>query len=133
MLKDEYIFKQNIRKQVFSNSTRKLLWFEITKLVIAVKNKFLVLLIVIFGTLSFPLYVGPTERHEEEICNKLALSSVVCCGIAVRIDVCTDNCRPTSLCNTRMHNLASVACSMMECCRVDDTLPERVVTGVSPG
>ena len=29
--------------------------------------------------------------------------------------------------------LSPVACSMMECCRVDDTSPERAVTGLSPG
>jgi len=45
---------------VLSNSTRKLLWFEITKMLIAVKqNKFIVLFIIIFGTLSFPI-VSPT-------------------------------------------------------------------------
>ena len=41
-----------------SNSTRKLLWFEISKMLIAVlKNKFSVLFIIIFGTLSFPWIV----------------------------------------------------------------------------
>jgi len=38
---------------ILSNSTRKLLWFEITKMVIPVKNTFILLFIVIFGTLSF--------------------------------------------------------------------------------
>ena len=34
----------------YENSTRKLLWLEITKLLIAFKkNKFIVLLIIIFG------------------------------------------------------------------------------------
>jgi len=42
---------------MLSNSTRKLLWFEISKPVIAVlkKNKFIVLFIIIFGTLSFSI------------------------------------------------------------------------------
>ena len=36
----------------FTNSTRKLLWFELSEMLIAVlkKNKFIVLFIVIFGT-----------------------------------------------------------------------------------
>jgi len=37
---------------ILSNSTRKLLWFEITKMLIAFRNKFIVLFIIIFGTLS---------------------------------------------------------------------------------
>jgi len=41
---------------ILSNCTRKLLWFEISKKLIAVlKNQSIVLLIVIFGTLSFPI------------------------------------------------------------------------------
>ena len=41
---------------ILSNSARKLLWFEITKILIAVlNNKFIVLFIIIFGTLSFPI------------------------------------------------------------------------------
>ena len=53
MLKYKYIFHT---EAILSNSTRKLLWFEITKMLIAVlKNKLMVLLIIIFGTLSFPV------------------------------------------------------------------------------
>jgi len=37
---------------ILSNSTRKLLWLEITKMLIAFRNKFIVLFIIIFGTLS---------------------------------------------------------------------------------
>ena len=40
---------------MLSNSTRKLLWFEITKtLTAALRNKFIVSFIIIFGTLSVP-------------------------------------------------------------------------------
>jgi len=47
-------FKQNIWKQF----CWKLLWFEISKTLIAVlQNKFIVLFIVIFGTLSFPMEI----------------------------------------------------------------------------
>jgi len=43
---------------ILSNSTRKLLRFEITKMVIAVlKNKIIVLFSIIFGTLSLPIFV----------------------------------------------------------------------------
>ena len=39
-----------------SSSTRKLLWFEITKMLIAVlNNKFIVLSSIIFHTLSFAI------------------------------------------------------------------------------
>ena len=41
---------------VLWNSTRKLLWFEITKILIAVfKNTFIVSFITAVGTLSFPV------------------------------------------------------------------------------
>jgi len=41
---------------ILSNSTRKLLWFEIIKMLIAVlRNKFILSFIRIFGTLSFPM------------------------------------------------------------------------------
>ena len=42
-----------------SNSTRKLLRFEIAKMLIAVlANKFIVSFVIIFGTLSFPIFAG---------------------------------------------------------------------------
>ena len=34
---------------ILSNSTRKLIWFKITKMLIAVKNKFILLFIIIFS------------------------------------------------------------------------------------
>ena len=44
---------------ILSNSTRKVLWFEIIKILIAVKkNKFTVSFIIIFGTLAFPIAPG---------------------------------------------------------------------------
>jgi len=43
---------------VLSNSTRELLWFEITRMSIALKkNKFIVLFNIIFGALSFAIGV----------------------------------------------------------------------------
>jgi len=39
MLKFEYIFQIKYTEAILSNSTRKLLWFEITKILIAVQNK----------------------------------------------------------------------------------------------
>ena len=40
-----------------SNSTRKLLWFEITKMLIAALKKCIVLFNITFGTLSFPMAI----------------------------------------------------------------------------
>ena len=48
-----YFFQVKIMEAILSNSTRKLLWFEITKMVIPVKNTFILLFVVIFDTLSF--------------------------------------------------------------------------------
>jgi len=56
VLKYKYIFQIKYTKAILSNSTRKLLWFEISKMLIAVsKNKFIVLFTIIFGTFSFPV------------------------------------------------------------------------------
>jgi len=53
MLKYRYIFQIKYSEAILSNSTRKLSWFEITKMLIAVKSKFLVSFIIIFGPFSF--------------------------------------------------------------------------------
>jgi len=37
---------------ILSNSSRRLLWFEITKMLTTAKNKFTVLFVIIFSTLS---------------------------------------------------------------------------------
>ena len=42
-------------KTILSNSTRKLLWFEITKMLIRVLKNCIVQFIILFGTLSFPI------------------------------------------------------------------------------
>jgi len=56
MLKYKYIFQLKYTEAVLSNITRKLSWFEITKMLIAVsKNKFAVSFVIIFTTLSFPI------------------------------------------------------------------------------
>jgi len=60
MLKYRYIFQIKYTEAILPNSTRKLLWFEITKMLIAVfKNKLIVLFIVIIGTLSFHIGAAP--------------------------------------------------------------------------
>jgi len=43
---------------ILSNSTRKLigLWLEISKMLIAIKNEFIALFIIVFGTLSFCVF-----------------------------------------------------------------------------
>ena len=54
MLEYKYIFQAKYPKAILSNSTRKLSWFEITEMMIAVL-KITVSFIIIFGTLSFPI------------------------------------------------------------------------------
>jgi len=56
MLKYKYIFQMKYMEASLSNSTQKLLWFEISKMLIAVfKKKVIVSFIIIFGILSFPI------------------------------------------------------------------------------
>jgi len=54
-LKCKYMFQTKCTKAILSNSTRKLLWFEITNMLIAVLKYKFVSFIIIFGTLSFPM------------------------------------------------------------------------------
>jgi len=65
MLKYKHIFEIKYTEAILSNSTRKPLWFEVTKLQFK-KNKFIVLFIIIFGTLSFPivLHILYTLLHQ---------------------------------------------------------------------
>ena len=53
MLIYRYIFQIKHTEAISSNNTRKLLWFEISKMLTAVKNEFIVSFIIVFGTLSF--------------------------------------------------------------------------------
>jgi len=43
MVNYKYVFQIKYTEAILSNSTRKLLWFEITKMLTAVKNNFIVL------------------------------------------------------------------------------------------
>jgi len=55
VLKYKCVFQMNYTEAISSNSTRKLLWFETTKMLIAVlKSQFILLFVIIFGTFSFP-------------------------------------------------------------------------------
>jgi len=54
LIRNLTFFKIKYTEAILSNSTRKLLWFEITKMLIAVAEKNIVSFIVIFGTLSLP-------------------------------------------------------------------------------
>jgi len=50
-----YIFQIKYTEAILSNGTRKLLWFEISEMMIAaLKSKFIVLFIIIFSTLWLP-------------------------------------------------------------------------------
>jgi len=52
MQKYKYILQMKYTETILSNSTRKLLWFEIARMLIALlRNKFIVSFITIFGTL----------------------------------------------------------------------------------
>jgi len=54
--KYKYVFQIKYTETILSNSTRKFLRFEITKMLIAVlRNKLIVLFIINFGTLSFQI------------------------------------------------------------------------------
>jgi len=57
MLKYKCIFQIKYAEAILSNNTRKLLRLEIAEMLIAVlnSNKYLLLFIVIFGTISFPV------------------------------------------------------------------------------
>jgi len=52
-----YFFQIKYTEAISSNSTRKLLWFEITKILIEVYEKNILSFIIIFDTLSFPIRV----------------------------------------------------------------------------
>jgi len=56
MLKYKYIFQIKYTEAVLSNSARQLLWFEkYQNADCSLRKKFIVLFILIFGTLSFPV------------------------------------------------------------------------------
>ena len=70
VLKYRYIFQIKYTEAILSNSTRRLLRFEITSVLIAVFEKLIdvVLFLVIFGTLSFPISSpGPTIKGRMRI------------------------------------------------------------------
>ena len=65
LLKYKYIFQIKYTEAIVSNSARKLLWFEIRKMLIAVLNdKFIVLFIIIFGILSFPMPESQSRKRK---------------------------------------------------------------------
>jgi len=62
-LKYKYIFQIKYTEAIYPNSTRKLFWFEISKMLNAVlKSKFIVLFIIIVGTLSFPIPMWSIQK-----------------------------------------------------------------------
>jgi len=71
MLKYKYIFQIKYTEAILSNSTRQLLWFEITKMLIAsLRKKIIVSFIIIFGTLSFPI-------DDDEVLLSRVINSIV--------------------------------------------------------
>ena len=61
---------------IISNSGRKLLWFEITKILTAVKNNFTVSFVIIFGALSLPIlkFSGISDESQGYSVSGLSLS-----------------------------------------------------------
>jgi len=56
-------FQIKYTEAILSNSTRKLLWIEITKMMFVIKK--IIVSLIIFGTLSFPIpvyYLSPTPN-----------------------------------------------------------------------
>jgi len=82
-LKYKYIFQIKYTEAIYPNSTQKLFWFEISKMLNAVlKSKFIVLFIIIVGTISFPV----THVIRPEKCpmtHRLIACSACWCIIAV--------------------------------------------------
>jgi len=64
VIKYKYIFQIKYTEAILlSNSTRKLLWLQISKMPIAVlKNKFIVSFIITFGTFLFPIEDSSLRR-----------------------------------------------------------------------
>ena len=58
MLKYKYILEIKYTEAILSNSTRKLSWVEISKMLIAILkiNKFILSFIIIFGTTFVPYF-----------------------------------------------------------------------------
>jgi len=70
MLKYKHIFKIKYTEPILSNSTRKLLWFEIQQNAdYSLRKKFIVSFIIIFCTLSFPVpqrRCGPSRLRDDD-------------------------------------------------------------------
>jgi len=63
-----FFFKYKYAEAILSNSSRKLLRSEITKMLIVIAvliNKFIVLFVIIFGRLSFPVSCAKTAEPTE--------------------------------------------------------------------
>jgi len=82
MLKYKHIFRRKYTEAILSNSSRKLLWFEITKMLITLyKNNFIVSFVIIFGTLSFRI----SQTGDIAIRVHQRLSLIVCKYLTVTI------------------------------------------------
>jgi len=81
MLQPKYIFQIKYTQAILSNSTRKLLWFSITKMLTAVLKNKLVLFVIIFGTRSFHIRIilipnpktarRPLENHYKPLTTEM--------------------------------------------------------------
>jgi len=71
MVNYKYVFQIKYTEAILSHSTRKLLWFEITKMLTAVKNNFIVLFIIIFDTFSFPVVYRTSDGRAETYADRV--------------------------------------------------------------
>jgi len=76
----------------------------------------------------WPSYILPSVLHQ----NWLNSHAVTLTGAISPLGVQINFERKQNAFFT-VRSSSSVACPRMECCRVDDTSPERAVTGLSPG
>jgi len=76
MLKYKYILEIKYTEAISSNSTRKLSWVEISKMLIAILkiNKFILSFIIIFGTTFVPYF--HVDKH---VGKHLKLYDALCC------------------------------------------------------
>jgi len=128
VLKYKYIFQTKYTETVLSNSTRKLLRFEIiSKMLIAVKNKLIVLFVIIFGMRSFRIrrlrlwcYAMQPRNHSLVISWRLPswLTFITCTDRPIDLRVmCADELIIGSICLSlmaRSHYAAEVRTLQME-------------------
>ena len=99
MLQYKYIFQKKYAKAILSNSTRKLLWFQITEMPIAVKNTIIMSFIIIFCKRSFPIFLYISQFIKKTLSTVLKKGGSSCDQ---------QRCRPTFV-NTSVSTIQTFA------------------------